>query len=156
MQAEAPAATRVYLLCCRHHSHLEVYSLPSMQPVATFASLEQGAATIHARAAPSAPPRVPANCQIAEIRMDSYPPLQVGAATPLGPVPAPSMLQAPRPLLLARTRDERVFVYRLQTCAAGGAGDRDKENVATGGAGAPRLCLARHPLDWLRFARSID
>ena len=77
--------------------------------------------------------------------MDAWPAL-ANASQPLGPVPSPHALHARRPLLLVRTRDERLYVYRLQQCAADtGAAMADAE-----------LCLLRQPLDWTRCAVACD
>lgn len=134
----------VYLLRCRHHSTLQLLEVPSFRLIATFSALEQGDAVVRDRIAsgeaPGPPPRVPEAFQVAEIRMDSWPPL-ASAAHPLGPVPSPHALHARRPLLLVRTRDERLYVYRMQHCAA-----------AAGASAEPELCLRRQPLDWTRCA----
>jgi hypothetical protein len=82
----------------------------------------------------------PAIEQVVELRMDSFVRRSDAAHHPLGAVPAPEVLSAERPMLLLRTGDERLFVYRLQLHVA----VDDSSNAA------PQLCLCRQPFDWLR------
>ena len=82
--------------------------------------------------------------QVVELRLDSFAQHAAAASHPLGAVPAPEVLTAERPMLLLRTADERVYVYRLQLHAAGD--DTSAAGVAL------QLCLCRQPFDWLRCA----
>jgi hypothetical protein len=141
-ETSSSSSPAVYLLLCRHHSALEVYAIPSLLLVASFPSLEQGSAILHASSSEeqsSVRPGDPEACEVVEIRMDSWAPLRQ-EKQPLGAMPAPETLQAERPLLVARTRDERVYVYRMQVCQASATGTETA------------LCLARQPLDWTKCA----
>jgi hypothetical protein len=118
-----------------------VYAVPSLLLVASFPSLEKGSTILWASGSSSqssARPDMPEPYQVVEIRMDSWSPLQQ-EKQPLGAVPAPETLQAERPLLVARTRDERVYVYRMQVCQANAMGTETA------------LCLTRQPLDWTKY-----
>lgn len=145
MQQQMPSSCpNVYLLICKHNSTLEVYSVPALLLVASFPTLEQGNPILHSSSSgahSSARPCVPEAFHVVEIRMDSWKPLQQ-EGQPLGPVPAPETLQCERPLVIARTRDERLFVYRMQQCQANAT-----ESEMT-------LCLMRQPLDWTKCACS--
>lgn len=87
------------------------------------------------------PVRPPPEFRVIEIRLDSFVPAEEAQTHPLGGVPSPLTLQAPRPMLLARCQDERLLLYRLQA-----------QGVADGSGSTAGLCLRRQPLDWLRCA----
>jgi hypothetical protein len=95
------------------------------------------------------PSLCPADEQVVEVRLDSYPPESGRPPHPLGPIPAASVLQAPQPLLLVRCRDERLFVYRLQHTVPSTALRAQRGKEAANGH-SPRLSLIRQPFDWLR------
>lgn len=85
--------------------------------------------------------RPPPEFRVIEVRLDSFVPTAEAQSHPLGGVPSPLTLQAPRPMLLARCQDERLYLYRLQAQA-----------TTDGSGSASGLCLRRQPLDWLRCA----
>ena len=145
VQAAPVGKLQVFVLVCRHHSTVDVYTLPSMTSVASFAGIEQGPALAVSQVASAARMRVPEQLRIVEMRMDSYAAISADPSAPphLGPVPAPDTLQAQQPLLVVRTRDERIFVYRLQLCRA--HPEKEASRAVT-------LCLRRQPCDWLRCA----
>eukprot|EP00892_Ulva_mutabilis_P007723 jgi/Ulvmu1/5322/UM022_0116.1 len=141
-------ADATYLVLCRCNGTLEIFSLPHVLRVATFLELHEGDDAVHAVPPPAreqVPVRPPPEFRVLEVRLDSYVPAAEAQAHALGGVPSPLTLQAPRPLLLARCQDERLYVYRLQA-----------QSAADGSGSAAGLCLRRQPMEWLRHAEPRD
>lgn len=98
-------------------------------------------ADLHAVLQEATPANPPPIEQVVEMRMDSFAQHPEAVHHPLGAVPAPEVLTADRPLLLVRTADERMYVYRMQLHVA----------VDDTSSPAPQLCLCKQPFDWLRW-----